>query len=52
MVQITGKYKRTSEANYEDFLNKLGLGKDYYINGQNIQLIFKLALSLPEEQSF
>ena len=25
MVQITGKYKRTSEKRYEDFLSKLGL---------------------------
>ena len=25
MVQITGKYKRTSEKRYEDFLTKLGL---------------------------
>ena len=25
MVQITGKYKRTSEKSYEDFLSKLGL---------------------------
>ena len=29
MVQITGKYKRTSETRYEDFLNKLGVGKKY-----------------------
>merc|ERR1712021_102082 len=26
MVQMTGIYKRTSEAKYEDFLNKLGVG--------------------------
>merc|ERR1711935_519085 len=26
MVQLTGKYKRTSEARYEDFLSKLGVG--------------------------
>merc|ERR1712228_689287 len=26
MVQITGKYKRTKEEKYEDFLNKLGVG--------------------------
>merc|ERR1711934_19723 len=26
MVQITGKYKRTSETKYEDFLTKLGVG--------------------------
>ena len=25
MVQITGKYRRTSEKRYEDFLSKLGL---------------------------
>jgi hypothetical protein len=29
MVQITGKYKRTSETKYEDFLTKLGVGKKY-----------------------
>ena len=29
MVQLTGKYKRTSEAGYEDILNKLGVGKEY-----------------------
>jgi hypothetical protein len=29
MVQLTGKYKRTSEARYEEILNKLGCGKDY-----------------------
>merc|ERR1711934_525374 len=26
MVQLTGKYKRTSEARYEEVLNKLGCG--------------------------
>ena len=26
MVEITGKYLRTSEEKYEDFLNKLNLG--------------------------
>ena len=29
MVQLTGKYKRTSEARYEEILNKLGCGKEY-----------------------
>ena len=29
MVQLTGKYKRTSETRYEDVLNKLGVGKEY-----------------------
>jgi hypothetical protein len=26
MVQMTGKYKRTSAEKYEDFLSKLGMG--------------------------
>ena len=26
MVNFEGKYKRTSEEKYEDFLNKLGVG--------------------------
>ena len=26
MVQITGKYKRTSTENFEEFLNKLEIG--------------------------
>ena len=26
MAQFEGKYKRTSEEKYEDFLNKLGVG--------------------------
>ena len=40
MVQLTGKYIRTSEAKYEDFLNRLGVGKDYKREESQIDILY------------